>query len=187
MRHNESVASHYSLSVWFVFTASDAIQPCHFLLPTPTVYNSAEQLFHLNFRGLSFSFQLDSWTEAPKYEVSLFLSLIFIAQCSDDGGRRQYHCRRLDRYPSFGSLNLWGLQRPLGCTVGEVDRTKPRLAFPGGGRFQLKWGRARSSEGNPCRVLWNSKITTVFLNGLEFERIHPSTVASLVLWNGSFL
>lgn len=36
----------------------------------PGVYNSAEQLFHLNFRGLSFSFQLDSWTEAPKYEVS---------------------------------------------------------------------------------------------------------------------
>ncbi|PNJ61173.1 C16orf70 isoform 6, partial [Pongo abelii] len=34
----------------------------------PGVYNSAEQLFHLNFRGLSFSFQLDSWTEAPKYE-----------------------------------------------------------------------------------------------------------------------
>ena len=33
------------------------------------VYNSAEQLFHLNFRGLSFSFQLDSWNEAPKYEV----------------------------------------------------------------------------------------------------------------------
>jgi hypothetical protein len=34
----------------------------------PGVYNSAEQLFHHNFRGLSFSFQLDSWTEAPKYE-----------------------------------------------------------------------------------------------------------------------
>ncbi|NXD13613.1 CP070 protein, partial [Nothocercus nigrocapillus] len=34
----------------------------------PGVYNSAEQLFHLNFRGLSFSFQLDSWTETPKYE-----------------------------------------------------------------------------------------------------------------------
>lgn len=34
-----------------------------------TVYIAAEQLFHLNFRGLSFSFQLDSWNEAPKYEV----------------------------------------------------------------------------------------------------------------------
>ena len=34
-----------------------------------TVYVAAEQLFHLNFRGLSFSFQLDSWNEAPKYEV----------------------------------------------------------------------------------------------------------------------
>ncbi|XP_024235151.1 phagosome assembly factor 1 isoform X1 [Oncorhynchus tshawytscha] len=34
----------------------------------PGVYNAAEQLFHLNFRGLSFSFQLDSWNEAPKYE-----------------------------------------------------------------------------------------------------------------------
>ena len=80
--------SHYSLSGWFVFTASDAIQPCHFLLPTSTVYNSAKQFFHLNFRGLSFSFQLDSWTEAPKYEVSLFLSLIFIAQCPGDRGQK---------------------------------------------------------------------------------------------------
>uniref|UniRef100_A0A4W3HF26 Phagosome assembly factor 1 n=1 Tax=Callorhinchus milii TaxID=7868 RepID=A0A4W3HF26_CALMI len=34
----------------------------------PGVYNAAEQLFHLNFRGLSFSFQLDSWKEAPKFE-----------------------------------------------------------------------------------------------------------------------
>ena len=36
----------------------------------PGVYNSIEQLFHLSFRGLSFSFQLDSWTEAPKCEPS---------------------------------------------------------------------------------------------------------------------
>ncbi|XP_061617477.1 UPF0183 protein C16orf70 homolog isoform X4 [Phyllopteryx taeniolatus] len=35
----------------------------------PGVYNAAEQFFHLNFRGLSFSFQLDSWNEAPKYEI----------------------------------------------------------------------------------------------------------------------
>ncbi|XP_049578788.1 phagosome assembly factor 1 isoform X3 [Syngnathus scovelli] len=35
----------------------------------PGVYNAAEQLFHLSFRGLSFSFQLDSWNEAPKYEI----------------------------------------------------------------------------------------------------------------------
>lgn len=33
----------------------------------PGVYNSAEQLFHLNFRGLSFSFQLDTGYEAPKF------------------------------------------------------------------------------------------------------------------------
>lgn len=32
----------------------------------PGVYNPAEQLFHLNFRGLSFSFQLSM--ETPKYE-----------------------------------------------------------------------------------------------------------------------
>lgn len=41
-----------------------------FLCP---VYSPAEQLFHLNFRGLSFSFQLDSWNEAPKYEVRRFV------------------------------------------------------------------------------------------------------------------
>uniref|UniRef100_H3DR49 Phagosome assembly factor 1 n=1 Tax=Tetraodon nigroviridis TaxID=99883 RepID=H3DR49_TETNG len=36
---------------------------------SPPVYVAAEQLFHLSFRGLSFSFQLDSWNEAPKYEL----------------------------------------------------------------------------------------------------------------------
>ncbi|KAJ0069529.1 hypothetical protein NL108_008480, partial [Boleophthalmus pectinirostris] len=41
----------------------------------PGVYNAVEQLFHLNFRGLSFSFQLDSWNEAPKYEVTVLTSL----------------------------------------------------------------------------------------------------------------
>uniref|UniRef100_A0A7N8YLA6 Phagosome assembly factor 1 n=1 Tax=Mastacembelus armatus TaxID=205130 RepID=A0A7N8YLA6_9TELE len=41
----------------------------------PGVYNAAEQLFHLNFRGLSFSFQLDSWNEAPKYEPNFALGL----------------------------------------------------------------------------------------------------------------
>lgn len=47
-----------------------------FLLPSLcAVYNAAEQLFHLNFRGLSFSFQLDSWNEAPKYEVRMFPSI----------------------------------------------------------------------------------------------------------------
>ena len=42
-------------------------------IPLCSVYNAAEQLFHLNFRGLSFSFQLDSWNEAPKYEVRINL------------------------------------------------------------------------------------------------------------------
>lgn len=88
MRHKEGIASHSSLPGWFVFATSDAIQPCHFLLPAPTVYNSAEQLFHLNFRGLSFSFQLDSWTEAPKYEVSPSLPLVFAAQCPGDMGQQ---------------------------------------------------------------------------------------------------
>lgn len=88
MRHKECVASHYSLPGWFVFATSDTIQPSHLLLPTPTVYNSAEQLFHLNFRGLSFSFQLDSWTEAPKYEVSPSLPLVFVAQCPCDVGQQ---------------------------------------------------------------------------------------------------
>lgn len=88
MRHKEGIASHSSLPGSFVFATSDAIQPCHFLLPAPTVYNSAEQLFHLNFRGLSFSFQLDSWTEAPKYEVSPSLPLVFAAQCPGDMGQQ---------------------------------------------------------------------------------------------------
>lgn len=46
--------------------------PPHVSLSPSPVYIAAEQLFHLNFRGLSFSFQLDSWNEAPKYEVRRF-------------------------------------------------------------------------------------------------------------------
>ncbi|KAI3370840.1 hypothetical protein L3Q82_007366 [Scortum barcoo] len=44
----------------------------------PGVYNAAEQLFHLNFRGLSFSFQLDSWNEAPKYELATVKARILL-------------------------------------------------------------------------------------------------------------
>lgn len=46
------------------------VQLIFFLFFIFLVYSAPEQLFHLNFRGLSFSFQLDSWNEAPKYEVS---------------------------------------------------------------------------------------------------------------------
>lgn len=49
------------------------------LLLITSVYNAAEQLFHLNFRGLSFSFQLDSWNEAPKYEVRAFPQICLLA------------------------------------------------------------------------------------------------------------
>lgn len=48
------------------------------IVPPYPVYNAAEQLFHLNFRGLSFSFQLDSWSEAPKYEVSCLSRLLHV-------------------------------------------------------------------------------------------------------------
>lgn len=57
-----------------------------FSSPHSTVYNSAEQLFHLNFRGLSFSFQLDSWTEAPKYEVSPSYPLVWDSRQCHEGG-----------------------------------------------------------------------------------------------------
>lgn len=73
-------------------------QLCHFY---STVYNSAEQLFHLNFRGLSFSFQLDSWTEAPKYEVStsgsLWVVFFFPVSMWDRG---------MGRTPFFGYLGF---------------------------------------------------------------------------------
>uniref|UniRef100_UPI00358EC140 phagosome assembly factor 1 isoform X2 n=1 Tax=Myxine glutinosa TaxID=7769 RepID=UPI00358EC140 len=35
----------------------------------PGVYNAAEQLFHLNFRGLSFSFRLDARLDTPKFAI----------------------------------------------------------------------------------------------------------------------
>lgn len=54
----------------FLFFFFFYLNYCFFFFSPFSVYNAAEQLFHLNFRGLSFCFQLDSWNEAPKYEVS---------------------------------------------------------------------------------------------------------------------
>lgn len=62
---SQSILSHMTLS----FDLICLFHHIFSLFPFHSVYNAAEQLFHLNFRGLSFSFQLDSWNEAPKYEV----------------------------------------------------------------------------------------------------------------------
>ena len=48
---------HFNWADWPVFVATH-----------PGVDNSTAQLFQLNLRGLSFSFQLDSYTTFPKYE-----------------------------------------------------------------------------------------------------------------------
>lgn len=84
-----------------------------FLFSLFSVYNAAEQLFHLNFRGLSFSFQLDSWNEAPKYEASpiswirpplSFWSDCISCCCHDVGASFSWH----------------GVKQPNTCWTGDA-------------------------------------------------------------------
>lgn len=69
-RYLQSTLAQIFLFCFFLSYLTLSIATFFLLFSICPVYNAAEQLFHLNFRGLSFSFQLDSWNEAPKYEVS---------------------------------------------------------------------------------------------------------------------
>uniref|UniRef100_A0A672Y8U1 Uncharacterized protein n=1 Tax=Sphaeramia orbicularis TaxID=375764 RepID=A0A672Y8U1_9TELE len=80
----------------------------------PGVYNAAEQLFHLNFRGLSFSFQLDSWNEAPKYEPNCAMLLSFL---------QIPHGAMVKRMHIYTGNNLQETRAPvmpLACFLGNI-------------------------------------------------------------------
>lgn len=78
------------------------------------MYNSAEQFFHLNFRGLSFSFQLDSWTEAPKYEVSFAHGLASLQIPHGATVERMYI------YSGNSHQDVKAPVMPLGCFLENV-------------------------------------------------------------------
>ncbi|PNJ61170.1 C16orf70 isoform 2, partial [Pongo abelii] len=80
----------------------------------PGVYNSAEQLFHLNFRGLSFSFQLDSWTEAPKYEPNFAHGLASLQIPHGATVKRMYI------YSGNSLQDTKAPMMPLSCFLGNV-------------------------------------------------------------------
>uniref|UniRef100_A0A671VGW3 Phagosome assembly factor 1 n=1 Tax=Sparus aurata TaxID=8175 RepID=A0A671VGW3_SPAAU len=80
----------------------------------PGVYNAAEQLFHLNFRGLSFSFQLDSWNEAPKYEPNFAMGLASL---------QIPHGAMVKRMHIYTGNNLQETRAPvmpLACFLGNI-------------------------------------------------------------------
>uniref|UniRef100_A0A3Q3X4R3 Uncharacterized protein n=1 Tax=Mola mola TaxID=94237 RepID=A0A3Q3X4R3_MOLML len=80
----------------------------------PGVYNAAEQLFHLNFRGLSFSFQLDSWNEAPKYEPNFAMGL---ASLQIPHGAM---VKRMHIYTGNNLQETRAPAMPLACFLGNI-------------------------------------------------------------------
>ncbi|XP_015224015.1 phagosome assembly factor 1 isoform X1 [Lepisosteus oculatus] len=80
----------------------------------PGVYNAAEQLFHLNFRGLSFCFQLDAWSEAPKYEPNFAHGL---ASLQIPHGAT---VKRMHIYTGNSLQDTKAPVMPLACYLGNV-------------------------------------------------------------------
>uniref|UniRef100_A0A3P9Q143 Phagosome assembly factor 1 n=1 Tax=Poecilia reticulata TaxID=8081 RepID=A0A3P9Q143_POERE len=95
----------------------------------PGVYNAAEQLFHLNFRGLSFSFQLDSWNEAPKYEVRMdrFSSIPHGAMV-----------KRMHIYTGNNLQETKAPAMPLACFMGNIFAECVDVLRDGAGPLGLK-------------------------------------------------
>uniref|UniRef100_A0A7N6BRZ1 Uncharacterized protein n=1 Tax=Anabas testudineus TaxID=64144 RepID=A0A7N6BRZ1_ANATE len=130
----------------------------------PGVYNAAEQLFHLNFRGLSFSFQLDSWNEAPKYEPNFALGL---ASLQIPHGAM---VKRMHIYTGNNLQETKAPAMPLACFFGNIyaecvdvlrDRAGPlglklRLLTAGCGPGVMADAKVRSLErsiffGDSCQ------------------------------------
>uniref|UniRef100_A0A3B3DLJ3 Phagosome assembly factor 1 n=1 Tax=Oryzias melastigma TaxID=30732 RepID=A0A3B3DLJ3_ORYME len=99
----------------------------------PGVYNPAEQLFHLNFRGLSFSFQLDSWNEAPKYEVRSNLN--FLASLQIPHGAM---VRRMHIYTGNNLQETRAPPMPLACFLGNIYAEFVDVLRDGAGPLGLK-------------------------------------------------
>uniref|UniRef100_A0A3B3I521 Phagosome assembly factor 1 n=1 Tax=Oryzias latipes TaxID=8090 RepID=A0A3B3I521_ORYLA len=97
----------------------------------PGVYNPAEQLFHLNFRGLSFSFQLESWNEAPKYEPGL----TFLASMQIPHGAM---VRRMHIYTGNNLQETRAPPMPLACFLGNIYAECVDVLRDGAGPLGLK-------------------------------------------------
>uniref|UniRef100_A0A8C2YYA3 Phagosome assembly factor 1 n=1 Tax=Cyclopterus lumpus TaxID=8103 RepID=A0A8C2YYA3_CYCLU len=98
----------------------------------PGVYNAAEQLFHLNFRGLSFSFQLDSWNEAPKYEPNFAMGLASL---------QIPHGAMVKRMHIYTGNNLQETRAPvmpLACFLGNIFAESVDVLRDGAGPLGLK-------------------------------------------------
>uniref|UniRef100_A0A3Q2GNS9 Phagosome assembly factor 1 n=1 Tax=Cyprinodon variegatus TaxID=28743 RepID=A0A3Q2GNS9_CYPVA len=105
----------------------------------PGVYNPAEQLFHLNFRGLSFSFQLDSWNEAPKYEIP--------------------HGAMVKRMHIYTGNNLQETKAPampLACFMGNIFAECVDVLRDGAGPLGLKLRLLTAGSG--LSVMADSKV-----------------------------
>uniref|UniRef100_A0A8C7Z6D3 Phagosome assembly factor 1 n=1 Tax=Oryzias sinensis TaxID=183150 RepID=A0A8C7Z6D3_9TELE len=97
----------------------------------PGVYNPAEQLFHLNFRGLSFSFQLESWNEAPKYEPGL----TFPASMQIPHGAM---VKRMHIYTGNNLQETRAPPMPLACFLGNIYAECVDVLRDGAGPLGLK-------------------------------------------------
>ncbi|KAH0619488.1 hypothetical protein JD844_000148 [Phrynosoma platyrhinos] len=98
----------------------------------PGVYNSAEQLFHLNFRGLSFSFQLDSWTETPKYEPNFAHGLASLQIPHGATVKRMYI------YSGNSLQDTKAPLMPLSCFLGNVYAENVDVLRDGAGPSGLR-------------------------------------------------
>uniref|UniRef100_A0A3P9J0I8 Chromosome 16 open reading frame 70 n=1 Tax=Oryzias latipes TaxID=8090 RepID=A0A3P9J0I8_ORYLA len=106
----------------------------------PGVYNPAEQLFHLNFRGLSFSFQLESWNEAPKYEPGL----TFLASMQIPHGAM---VRRMHIYTGNNLQETRAPPMPLACFLGNIYAECVDVLRDGAGPLGLKLRLLASGSG----------------------------------------
>uniref|UniRef100_A0A8C6NVW9 Phagosome assembly factor 1 n=1 Tax=Nothobranchius furzeri TaxID=105023 RepID=A0A8C6NVW9_NOTFU len=100
----------------------------------PGVYNAAEQLFHLNFRGLSFSFQLDSWNEAPKYELFPLTHFFFLFPQIPHGAM----VKRMHIYTGNNLQETRAPAMPLACFLGNIYADCVDVLRDGTGPLGLK-------------------------------------------------
>uniref|UniRef100_A0A8C9VH63 Phagosome assembly factor 1 n=1 Tax=Scleropages formosus TaxID=113540 RepID=A0A8C9VH63_SCLFO len=98
----------------------------------PGVYNAAEQLFHLNFRGLSFSFQLDSWSEAPKYEPNFAHGLASLQIPHGATVKRMYI------YTGNSLQDTKAPAMPVACFFGNVYAESVDVLRDGAGPLGLR-------------------------------------------------
>uniref|UniRef100_A0A8C5H548 Uncharacterized protein n=1 Tax=Gouania willdenowi TaxID=441366 RepID=A0A8C5H548_GOUWI len=137
----------------------------------PGVYNAAEQLFHLNFRGLSFSFQLDSWNEAPKYEV-----LIFENFTCGIGIPHGAMVKRMHIYTGNNLQETKAPAMPLACFFGNIYAESVDVLRDAAGPVGLKLRLITAGCG--VGVMADSKVK-VFEKNIYFGNSCQDVLAAL--------